>query len=558
VEASAAGAHARAAAHLEAALEVSPLGATRGEIQLELAHARAGAGAGRYRRAAEVAAEARRSFEDSGDVRRAAQATIVEARYRWHARETAAALDLARGAISALETLGESEELAEAHSELSRQLALAHQGEEAARWAESAVNMARRVAAKPKILVDALTTAGVLIAIQGRLEGVALLEESAALALRSQLPAEAARANHNWAITLFLTGCSEQEFRSALELSLATARRLGHESHFAWVNLLLLLYDGRWDELVALAEKVPEDSSLHTRARATLEYVRTAREGPSARVVEVVAGIAEHARGQAEGLGDIAFGVQVLYLAGQPVAGLDLAETLAGTLANRYPMPQLDDAAMLSVEAARTIGDGAREQTWIERCLTQGREREPVSATARRAFGHGETALREGRLDEAIDAYRHSVRLHDDVHPLPRELLRRRLIEAHLKRNGRGDRAAAETAFAEIISIWRSAGAAHRLAWLAGWGSQNGRSLALTDSQRATALPLESRVSPREREVARLIADGLSNRAIADDLGLSERTVEAHVEHILKKLGFRSRARVATWVTEEANRDRYH
>ena len=164
-----------------------------------------------------------------------------------------------------LDTLGESEELAEAHAELSRQLALAHRSEEAARWGESAVSMARRVGAKPKILVDALTTAGVQIAIQGRLEGVALLEESAALALRSQLPAEAARANHNWAITLFLTGCSEKEFRSALELSIATARRLGHESQFAYVNLLLLLYDGRWDELINLAEKVPEDSSLHTR-----------------------------------------------------------------------------------------------------------------------------------------------------------------------------------------------------------------------------------------------------------------------------------------------------
>jgi non-specific serine/threonine protein kinase len=35
---------------------------------------------------------------------------------------------------------------------------------------------------------------------------------------------------------------------------------------------------------------------------------------------------------------------------------------------------------------------------------------------------------------------------------------------------------------------------------------------------------------------------------------LSERTIEAHVEHILHKLGFRSRAKVAAWVTEEANR----
>jgi len=58
---------------------------------------------------------------------------IVEARYRWHARETGVALELAGEAIATLATLGESEDLAEAHAELSRQLALAHQSEEAAR-----------------------------------------------------------------------------------------------------------------------------------------------------------------------------------------------------------------------------------------------------------------------------------------------------------------------------------------------------------------------------------------------------------------------------------------
>ncbi len=553
-EASAQGAHARAAGHLERALKLTPAGLLRGEIQLELAHARAGAGAGRYGRAAESAAEARRSFRDSGDLRRAAHATIVEARYRWHARETAVALELARSAITMLDTLGESEELAEAHAELSRQLALAHRSEEAARWGESAVSMARRVGAKPKVLVDALTTAGVQVAIQGRLEGVALLEESAALALRSQLPVEAARANHNWAITLFLTGCSEKEFRSALELSLATARRLGHESHFAWVNLLLLLYDGRWDELIALAETIPEDSSLHTRARASLEYVLTAREGPGPRVVDVIARIAEQARGQAEGLGDVAFGAQVLFLAGHERAGLELAETLAGTLADRYPMPQLDDAAMLSVDAARTIGDRAREATWIDRCLTDGRAREPVSASARRAFGRGESALRDGRVDDAIDAYRESIRLHDDVHPLPRELVRRRLIEAHLRRDGPGDRAAATAALAEIAAMWRTAKAAHRLTSVADWAARHAPSLPSPVSDPAPAMTLAPQVSPRELEVARLIAEGLSNRAIAGRLGLSERTIEAHVEHILEKLGFRSRARVATWVTEAANR----
>jgi predicted ATPase/DNA-binding CsgD family transcriptional regulator/DNA-binding SARP family transcriptional activator len=55
----------------------------------------------------------------------------------------------------------------------------------------------------------------------------------------------------------------------------------------------------------------------------------------------------------------------------------------------------------------------------------------------------------------------------------------------------------------------------------------------------------------REREVAALIAQGKSNRAIADTLVLGERTVEGHVSNILGKLGFTSRAQIAAWVVEK-------
>ncbi|MDQ6900105.1 MAG: LuxR C-terminal-related transcriptional regulator [Candidatus Dormibacteraeota bacterium] len=58
-------------------------------------------------------------------------------------------------------------------------------------------------------------------------------------------------------------------------------------------------------------------------------------------------------------------------------------------------------------------------------------------------------------------------------------------------------------------------------------------------------------LSRRQREVAGLVAEGLSSRAIAVRLFISERTAEYHVEQIRNKLGFHSRADVAGWVREQ-------
>jgi DNA-binding CsgD family transcriptional regulator len=55
-------------------------------------------------------------------------------------------------------------------------------------------------------------------------------------------------------------------------------------------------------------------------------------------------------------------------------------------------------------------------------------------------------------------------------------------------------------------------------------------------------------LTTREFEVARLIADGLTNAEIAGALGIAPKTASAHVEHILAKLGVARRAEIATWV----------
>ncbi|MGH8240684.1 MAG: response regulator transcription factor, partial [Steroidobacteraceae bacterium] len=57
-------------------------------------------------------------------------------------------------------------------------------------------------------------------------------------------------------------------------------------------------------------------------------------------------------------------------------------------------------------------------------------------------------------------------------------------------------------------------------------------------------------LTKRERQVAGLVAQGLTNKAIAAELVISQRTAQGHVEHVLAKLGFTSRAQIAAWVVE--------
>jgi DNA-binding CsgD family transcriptional regulator len=57
-------------------------------------------------------------------------------------------------------------------------------------------------------------------------------------------------------------------------------------------------------------------------------------------------------------------------------------------------------------------------------------------------------------------------------------------------------------------------------------------------------------LTDRELEVAGLVAEGLTNQAIASRLSIAPRTAEAHIENIRRKLQVRSRAQIAGWVTE--------
>ena len=86
---------------------------------------------------------------------------------------------------------------------------------------------------------------------------------------------------------------------------------------------------------------------------------------------------------------------------------------------------------------------------------------------------------------------------------------------------------------------------------LCNWpGPRRDAALALVRATTASTIGGDE-LTGRELDVARLVARGLSNGAIADELYISRKTVSTHVSHILAKLGMSSRTEVAAWAIRE-------
>lgn len=84
-------------------------------------------------------------------------------------------------------------------------------------------------------------------------------------------------------------------------------------------------------------------------------------------------------------------------------------------------------------------------------------------------------------------------------------------------------------------------------------GTEEALAYALEEDPAATVeLPAAmAALTRREKQIAELVAQGLTNRAIAEKLVISQRTAAGHVEHILSKLHFTTRAQVAAWVVTQ-------
>lgn len=306
---------------------------------------------------------------------------------------------------------------------------------------------------------------------------------------------------------------------------------------------LLAWADGRWDDAVATASQVLADQrggvAAATMARAVLGYVALGR-GDLARARRLL----DDALEQGAATGEVARILPSLW-------GLAELDRLSGQ----------DQAAAGRCEEAFATGIRTGERALIVPFLVTGVRAYLGANEPERAEDYAnrlETFLAETPALARASTYH------------ARGLLR---LSAGSTASARDGLEAAVRGWDEVGRIWEATWARLDLARCLARTQRAGDALALAADVRATAVRLDSTalveradelaalvrgrgffdepwrpLTAREFEVARLIAEGMTNGEIAGDLGIAPRTAGAHIEHILAKLGVTRRAEIATWV----------
>jgi DNA-binding CsgD family transcriptional regulator len=543
-------AFARAARHLERAVELAADGEPAlGDLQLRLADA--ANLAAMPRRALRAAEEARRWFEEAGDTRGAGLALTRIASHHWLLGETTGAREAAEDAARLLEPLGKSRELAGAYAQVARLAYLDVDYAVAAKWGQHAVDMAREQMALG-IEADALITLGSADGQLGRPQGVARLREGIDLASAHDMVETAMRGYHNLWISLHATGSSGAEARPMYEEMFAYARRHRFRTEVViFDEAFYVLASGDWDAVLRLIQEARGDSVWTIHLQLLEAFIVAGRRGPerSLPLLDVPRRALREASASHKIFGASVLG-RVTLLAGDARATLEHLDGFAADVGQGL-YPEVDETAVCALAAAITQKDSVALDRWIEVALADESAARRVSARASRAFAQAERAAKEGDLDLAIsllgdsaESFRQSFRV-----VFGETLARRRRSELLLRRDGVGDREAAQAELAAILPYWRKAKAVWYLGELHRWATAVGLDFPdeLPAALESPGRPARTTLTAREREVAALVATGLSNKEIAAKLVISERTAEGHVERILGKLGFRSRSQIASW-----------
>jgi DNA-binding CsgD family transcriptional regulator len=209
-----------------------------------------------------------------------------------------------------------------------------------------------------------------------------------------------------------------------------------------------------------------------------------------------------------------------------------VVETLARSIAlvERDGIGELSRRPFLpdAIEALIRLGDLDRAERLTDQLEQQGHALARSCAIVAGARCRAVLLAARGDIGEALEHVERA--LHDrPTIPIPLELARTLIVKGQLERR-RKQRGAAASSFRRAIAICDDIGAEL-------WAMRARSELARTGAVRSDA-----ELTPSEERVAQLAAAGMANREIAAAVFMSQKTVEANLSRVYRKLGIRSRA----------------
>ncbi|MFG2824497.1 ATP-binding protein [Kitasatospora sp. NPDC048365] len=352
---------------------------------------------------------------------------------------------------------------------------------------------------------------------------------------------QTARALYNVGDCAFDLG-EDRRAAALIEESLALGRATGYAILVLNAGIDLLRRDalaGHWDGLAerfaALAAAHPDTSVVRVEQAVFLgtRALAQGRTGPAA----------EHfARAADQSVGQLALSIAARAAAGTAAAELARADPQAAWTTARQALAEVRRARAwqkacgllpAAVAAALACGDRAAAEALADEAELGIRGRTAPGSTAELHAVRG-LLLEDPDPAAAASEYAAARRVWEDIgrpyHAARAAEAQARALGAVPDRTGAEEAAAALARAAEILTALDATADLARIRRLE-------QSLGVGQVARAGRRGYGDRLSPREEEVADLLATGATNQEIADTLVLSPRTVEHHVASVLKKLG---------------------
>src|SRR4030088_3117417 len=402
---------------------------------------------------------------------------------------------------------------------------------------EQAIRLARECGAFNE-LVQATALVGTALAFEGRAdEGLARIREAIAIAVEKDIVEGAEFALIYLGLALSQLGAPRLERRAAFDERVRRCRARGYRNDATlWTEIELAFVDGDWDRLFSFATDL-QDSIWASMSVLIVCFAGAAREGPE-RFLKRGLDASRLLVASGPPRVPVASSTAALFwLAGDASGALEQAELLADLAAQSTSQDShwarngyLGPVAIFALLAAERLGDAAAVERWTALMCRDKFAHEPHAVTAWPPSPPGRA---EGEL------------------PFGLTVTRLERADLLLRRGSSGDRAAAGEELASVIPYWERAKAKWYLAQLRRWAARRKLAFPQARAQRSArdmthgARPV-SPLSRREREVADLVAEGMTNAEIADRPTITVRTAEGHVEHIRNKLGFHSRVQIGS------------